>query len=282
MNINVNPTGLQQQQHTEKKVVNKNVIMLIISLIVGAAGVYMAKDFIEKKVNYYKSQLEKTEEMVSVVVPNRNIPRGTIVSIRDFSVRQIPKKYAHTNAVTQPTFNTASGQRVSFDLAKGRALLWAHLEGGVMPTFSGKLEEGKRALAFTVDKINSISGFLQPKDNIDLLLEHNDQIIPIIQNLHVLATGARTRIDKTGRLSEDAFRTITVEVTPEIAKKITLAKSVGKLTAILRSPRDDKPISEEPMTIARLLNKPKPKAKPRKRVVVKKKGIEFIVGGTRG
>ncbi|MCM8857983.1 MAG: SAF domain-containing protein [Candidatus Thiodiazotropha sp.] len=66
--------------------------MLILSLAVGAVGVYLAKDFIEKKVNYYKSQLEKTEEMIALVVPNRNIPQGTIISMRDFSIREIPKK----------------------------------------------------------------------------------------------------------------------------------------------------------------------------------------------
>ncbi|MCU7945771.1 MAG: Flp pilus assembly protein CpaB [Candidatus Thiodiazotropha sp. (ex Cardiolucina cf. quadrata)] len=268
-------------RRAQVKVVNKNVIMLILSLAIGAAGVYLAKDFIEKKVNYYKSQLEKTEEMIALVVPNRNIPQGTIISMQDFSIREIPKKYAHANAVNKSNFNTAIGQRVSFDITKGRALLWAHLEGGVMPTFSGKLKPGTRALAFTVDKINSISGFLQPKDNIDLLIEYKDQIIPIIQNLHVLATGPRTRIDKTGRQTDDSFRTITVEVTPEVAEKITLAKSIGKLTALLRSPQDDKPISDQPMTVARLLNKPQPKVKPRKKVVRKVKGIEYIIGGRR-
>jgi pilus assembly protein CpaB len=281
---NVSQSGQRKLQQPKKKIINKNVVMLFLSVVIGAAGVYLTKDFIEKRVNYYKSQLEKTEEMVSVVVPKRDIPRGTIVSIRDFSIRKIPKKYAHTNAVTQSTFNTAAGQRISFDLAKGRTLLWAHLEGGVVPTFSGKLDPGMRAMAFTVDKINSISGFLQPKDKIDLLLDYDNKVIPIIQNLHVLATGVRTQIDKTGRLTDDAFHTITVEVTPEIAKKITLAKTVGKITAVLRSPHDENLMSEEPMTVARLLNKPKPKPKPvrKKRIVKKQKGIEFIIGGTNG
>ncbi|MES9993789.1 MAG: Flp pilus assembly protein CpaB [Candidatus Thiodiazotropha sp.] len=266
-------------QRKKPKILNKNVIMLVISLAVGIGGVYLTKDFIENKVNYYKSQLEKTEKMVSLVVPKRNIPRGTIVRLQDFSVRQIPLKYAHKNAVTQKTFNTANGQRISFDLSKGRPLLWAHLDGGLFPTFSGKLKPGTRAMAFTVDKINSISGFLQPNDRIDLLLDYKDQILPIIQNLHVLATGGQTQIDKTGRQIDESFRTITVEVTPEVAERITLAKSIGKLTALLRSPKDDKPISDEPMTIARLFNKPLPKKKPKKRIVKKVKGIEYIIGG---
>ncbi|MBT3043567.1 MAG: Flp pilus assembly protein CpaB [Candidatus Thiodiazotropha sp. (ex Codakia orbicularis)] len=266
-------------QRKKVSIFNKNVIMLIISVALGVGGVYLTKDFIEKKVNYYKSQLEKTEEMVALVVPNRNIQRGTIVTLRDFSVRRIPAKYAHKNAVTESTFGTATGQRVSFDITKGRPLLWAHLEGGLIPTFSGKLKPGKRALAFTVDKINSISGFLQPNDKIDLLLDYKDRIIPIIQNLHVIATGPYTQIDKTGRQSDDSFRIITVEVTPEVAEKITLAKSIGKITALLRSPQDDKLISDDPMTVARLLNKPNPKPKIRKWIVRKEKGIEYIIGG---
>jgi pilus assembly protein CpaB len=277
--MNINNTNELTNRRIKSKSANKNVLMLILSLAVGVGGVYLTKEFIEKKVNYYKSQLEKTEEMVALVVPKRNIQRGTVVMLRDFSIRQIPKKYAHKNAVTESTFGTAAGQRISFDLSKGRPLLWAHLEGGLIPTFSGKLKPGTRAMALTVDKINSISGFLQPEDKIDLLLEYQDQILPIIQHLHVLATGIQTRIDKTGRQTDDVFRTITVEVTPEVAEKITLARSIGKITAILRSPEDSAPISEQPMTVARLFNKPPPKKTVRKRIVPKEKGIEYIIGG---
>jgi pilus assembly protein CpaB len=274
----------QDSKGTRKKpsIINKNLVMLILSVLLGAGGVYLAKDYIEDEVNYYKSQLEKTEAMVALVVPNRNIQRGSIITLKDFSVREIPVRYAHKNAVTQSTFSTAVGQRISFDISQGRPLLWAHLEGGIMPTFSGKLKPGTRALAFSVDKINSISGFLQPKDKIDLLLDYNDQIIPIIQNLHVLATGPHTHIDKTGRQTGGTFNTITVEVTPEVAEKITLAKTIGKITALLRSPQDEVLISEAPMTVSRLLNKPKPKPKRRKRIVRKEKGIEYIIGGMRG
>ncbi|MES9970354.1 MAG: Flp pilus assembly protein CpaB [Candidatus Thiodiazotropha sp.] len=277
--MDIQKSNVGRERQSKRTFFNKNILMLLVSLAIGGGGVYLAKEFIEKKINYYKSQLEKTEEMVSLVVPKRNMTRGTTVSVKDFSIRNIPKKFAHTNAVTQSTMNTAIGQRLSFDITKGKALLWAHLEGGLMPTFSGKIEEGKRALSFTVDKINSISGFLQPKDKIDLLLEYNNQIIPVIQNLHVVATGTRTRIDKTGAQGANSYSIITVDVTPEVAEKIILATSLGKITAILRSPLDDKPMSDAPMTVAKLFNKPKPKVVRKKRIVQKKQGIEFIIGG---
>lgn len=271
---------IEGRQRVRRKIgFNKNLVMLLLSLALGGFAVYMAKGFIEDQINYYKSQLEKTEEMVEVVVPKRNILRGEVVSSQDFAVREIPQKYAHANAVTKSTFNIAVGQRLSFDVAEGKALLWAHLEGGIVPTFSGKVPEGKRAMTVTVDKINSISGFLQPSDKIDLFLEYEKKIYTIIQDLPVIATGTKTRIDKTGRAGGDSYNTITVEVSPEMAKKIALARRIGSLTAVLRAPKDDKKIDTNTLTVAQLLNKkPKPKRKNRPRVR-KKKGIEFIIGG---
>ncbi len=257
---------------------NKNILMLIVSLILGAFAVYFAKGFIEKELNFYKSQLEKTEEMVSVIVPKRNMSSGEIISSKDFAIREIPAKFAHTNGVSQSTFEIAVGQRLSFDVSEGRTLLWAHLEGGIMPTFSGKVPEGKRAMTITVDKINAISGFLQPTDSIDLLLEYEDNVFPIIQNIRVLATGTRTQVDKTGREAGNNFNTITVEATPEIAKKITLARSVGNLTAVLRSPKDHKMVDNDKMTIAQLLNQPKKSYTPKK-IRKKEPEVIFIVGG---
>lgn len=256
---------------------NKNLVMLVFSLVLAAFAVYFAKEFIENKINVYKSQLEKTEEMTLVIVPKRNLSSGEVISSNDFAVREIPLRFAHQNGVSQSTFDIAVGQSLSFDIAEGKTLLWAHLEGGIMPTFSGKVPEGQRAMTITVDKINSISGFLQPTDSIDLLLEYKDAVFPIIQNIRVLATGTRTRVDKTGRETSGSYNTITIEASPEIAKKIALARSVGNLTAVLRSPKDNETVGNDKMTISQLLNQPK-KTYVRKRVK-KESGVVFIVGG---
>lgn len=254
---------------------NKNLILIVVSFVFAALAVYLAKEFIEDKISFYENQLNTTEKLVSVIVPKRNMQNGEIVSSNDFAVREIPESYAHANGVDSTTFNIAVGQRLSFDVAKGRALLWAHLEGGIMPTFSGKIPEGLRAMTITVDKISSISGFLQPTDNIDLLLEYKDSVFPVLQNIRVLATGTRTRIDKTGRESSGTFNSITIEVTPEIARKVTLARSLGNMTAVLRSPKDSDLEGINKTTVAHLLNQPKKVYK--KRAV--KKGVEFIIGG---
>ncbi len=267
----------------------KQILMFVLSLALGGGGVYYSKQYIEEQVSYYKGQLDKTEPMVDVVVPNRAMLRGEILLSSDLSVRQIPEKYADSNTVNGSNYEVAIGQRIDFDIDEGRPLLWAHLEGGLTPTFSGKVEDGLRAMTVRVDEINSISGFLQPKDKVDLFLSFGvgakQQILPLIQRLNVIATGVQTMVDKSSGGTTRNFSTITVHVSPEDGQRITLAQQVGKLTAMLRNPDDEAPVSETPMTVSQLLNmEPAVKSEPvvasRPRAVVKKEpGIEFIIGG---
>ncbi len=279
MNDSVKPTRKRRSW--------KNLTMFTLSLVLGGFGVYMSKSYIEEQVAYYKGQLDKTEPMVKVVVPKRNLKRGEIVSSADLSLREIPKKYADSNSVVGANFETAVGQRIDFDLDEGRPLLWAHLEGGLTPTFSGKVPQGMRAMTVRVDEINSISGFLQPKDRIDLLFSYgsasSQQIYPLIQNLDVIATGLQTLIDKSAQNGRRSFNTITVQVSPEQAQKITLSQQIGKITAMLRNPEDESPLSSNPMSVAQLLNIEEPSVPKRvrtsKKQAQKEPGIEYIIGG---
>ncbi|MEE9321481.1 MAG: Flp pilus assembly protein CpaB [Granulosicoccus sp.] len=273
----------------------KNKVMFVLSLVLGVVGVFYSKHYIEQQIAYYKGQLDKTETMISVIVPTRKLLRGEVLSKNDILIREIPEKYADSNSVNESNFEMALGQQLDFDIDQGRPLLWAHLEGGLTPTFSGKVPDGLRAMTVRVDEINSISGFLQPNDRIDLLLSYKnngDQLtMPLIQRLDVIATGVQTLIDKRGGSALRKFSTITVQVTPDQAQRITLAQEVGKLTAMLRNPDDESPISDSPMTVSRLLNHPEPIARPKTpptvlapKIIVgdkyKTPGIEYIIGGS--
>jgi len=267
----------------------KNLVMFLLSLALGGAGVFYSKQYIEDRIAFYKDQLNKTEPMMAVVVPTRPMVRGETLRREDLAMRQIPITFADTNSVTGTNVDTAIGQRVDFDIDEGRPLLWAHLEGGLTPTFSGKVPEGLRAMTVRVDEVNSISGFLQPNDRVDLLMSHGSgdrqRIVPLIEQLDVIATGTQTLVDKSTVSGKRAFNTITVQVTPQQAQKITLAQTVGKLTAMLRNPEDEAPLAKDGMTLAELLGE----AAPRTAAVVRTRparqpmpaGIEYIIGGSR-
>jgi pilus assembly protein CpaB len=266
----------------------KQLLMFALSLILGAVGVFYSKHYIETQVAYYKEQLDKTEPMVEVVVPKRGLTRGEILLADDLSIREIPEKYADSNTVNGSNYDVALGQRIDFDVDEGRPLLWAHLEGGLSPTFSGKVADGLRAMTVRVDEVNSISGFLQPRDRVDLLMSYGtgttQQVFPLIQSLDVIATGVQTMTDKGSGDSMRSFSTITVHVSPDEAQKITLAQQVGRLTAMLRNPDDEEPLSDAPLTVAQLLNivEPVPLPEPVKRNTDRpseKVVIEYIIGG---
>lgn len=264
------------------------ITIFVLALLLGAAGVFTAQRYIEERVEFYRTQYDVTDTMVSVVVPGRALKRGDIVLADDLLVRQIPEQYVDSNSVTADTYGVAVGQRMDFDIDEGRPLLWAHLEGGLSPTFSGNLLVGLRAMTVRVDEVNSISGFLQPGDKVDLLMSHGSigqqQVLPLIERLEVIATGVQTLTDKTYGGAPRQFTTITVQVTPEEAQKITLAQQVGKLTAMLRHPDDESSLATSGLSVPELLNVaqadvPEPVAAPAPRPRPSRPVIEYIIGG---
>ena len=265
----------------------KGVFILLFSLGAGGAGVYLSQQYIEGQIAAGTKPVAVEEvAMVAVIVPGRSLVRGSIVNAEDLLRRQIPEKYVDSNTVTEENLAMAVGQRLDFDIDAGRPLLWAHLAGGLTPTFSGNVAPGLRAMTVRVDDINSISGFLQPGDHVDLLMSYGadeqQRILPVMQQLEVIATGIQTEADKAGNGEPRSFSTITVHVTPGDAQKLTLAQQVGKLTAILRHPDDDGELGNHTLALPELLSLGKVAvAKPvrRRRQVAAAPSIQYIIGG---
>lgn len=270
----------------------KQLVIVFLSLLAGVLGVYQARQHIEAKISLFTDKPVFEQVMTQVVVPARALSSGEIVAADDLSLRNIPEQYADSNSVTVEQYPIALGQRIEFDIDEGRPLLWAHLSGGVAPTFSGNLSNGSRAMTVRVDEINSLSGFLQPGDKIDLLFSHglgeSQTVVPVIQQLQIIATGAQTRVDKMGDRQERHFSTITVKVSPADAQTLTLAQQVGKLTAVLRNPEDVENTIGKPLSLTELLSRSEHKGLPV--VAVKESSnsivtnssravIEYIVGG---
>jgi len=124
----------------------KGFLMLALSLGAGGAGVYFSQAYIEGQVLEQSAGAIVDEPMIEVIVPSRAMLRGEIVNSTDLVRRQIPAQYADSNSVSIDTLEMALGQRMDFDIDEGRPLLWAHLAGGVTPTFSGKVSTGLRAM----------------------------------------------------------------------------------------------------------------------------------------
>ena len=107
-----------------------------------------------------------------------------------------------------------------------------------------RLEAGKRALALRVDEIVGVSGFIVPDDRVDIILTttplgaaQDAKISKIVlQNKRVLSVAQSTE-QKDGK--PQLARSITLEVTPEEAEKLSLASQEGQIVLALRGLGDD-------------------------------------------
>lgn len=257
----------------------KNWIILVIAVAIGVAAMFAANTYINFRIASVEANLKRDMEMIKVVVPQHDLARGVRIVGDDLAIREVPKTYVSQEVVTPDAYSVAEGQRVVAAVDRGKPLLWAHLEGGQSPAFSGKLTVGKRAITFPVDEINSISGMLQPGDKIDLIATirqlNNDVTYPLLQDVQILATGTQlSPRDDDGNGRQSQFTTVTLQVEPENANKIILAQEVGKLTAVLRNPDDERILAATKLDISSLLGTKKTE-QPKRR----SKGVEFIIGG---
>lgn len=254
---------------------SRNWLTLAGALAMGGMAVFLSN----KLLHDYKAKIDAEElarhKMMTVVVANRDLERGTPIVVENFSLRQIPAEYLHSSALRENQFDQYVGQRLAVPLKRGETLLDAHLES-TSTVFSSTLPEGDVALTTEVDEVNSISGMLRPSDHIDLILTAHpsrgsgaETTFPLMSNVEVLATGQVTR-KRDGTNQPRMYTTITMALSPEDADRVVVAKNSGKLTAVLRHPEDKRPNSTAAMSIDELL----PKAK--------RHGVQYIIGGSGG
>ncbi len=225
-----------------KMTFNKNLVVPIAALVVGTLAALFANSYIKSTIEDATPKAVKGET-VETVVAKSNLPRGTKLSSENLAIRPVPKDWAHSSAVTPAQFGQVSGLELSMPANKGEQLIWSQIEGKKAPTLSARLTGGRRAVTVAVDDISSISGMLAPGDTIDLIanLRHAGRptLVPVMQAVHVLATGTRVEqssADGTG--ASRSYTTVTLDVTPTEARRIMAAREVGKVTALLRAPGD--------------------------------------------
>lgn len=116
---------------------------------------------------------------------------------------------------------------------------------------SAILPKGKRAVAVSVEAVNTAGGFILPGDKVDLILTREsssrEQFLSetILENIRVLAIDTTTEGEREDKaMTPD--NTATLELTPYQAEIVTRAQQVGSLSLALRSARDVYGEGEEP------------------------------------
>lgn len=253
--------------------INKTWFVLGVALVIGVAAALAARHYLSAKLSEGQVSLQGT--MVKLVVAREDLPKGAVLTMKSVASRSVPAEYAQSGAVRPDQFNRVAGRKLSAPLRGGEFVMWGLVEDPNTMAFSARVSEGRRAISVPVDEINSLSGMLQPGDRIDLYVSLERQkrkmVIPVLQNLAVLAAGNRATVEQsTG--DKRTYTTITLDATTEEARIVVLARDVGRLTAMLRNPSDARSIDMPANVGALLAGGPPVLGTP-------KRGIPILVGG---
>ena len=215
--------------------INKKIVALIVSILIGILSVWGFKTAFDHKV---ESMTQKGPE-VAYVVASKDLATGGLISTDTVSQRNIPSDYQQSNAVLATDFGSIEGLPIKVNLKPGDIVMYSMID--TKKDIAKLIPQGRRALTIPVDDESSISTMLKPGDLIDLMVTlqsaEKTATVPLMQGVKILATGKQT--DVSDEVSgATGYTNITLDVSADDAKNITLAASMGRISALLRNPDD--------------------------------------------
>ena len=233
---------------------NRTWVVLIVALVIGGLAALAARSYLNRQMASIEAKSKG--KTVMAIVAKGDIAKGVKLSTENMALRPIPLEFSHSAAVTPDDFERIDGQTLAYPVKSGEMIMWGLMETQRTPTFSSRVDTGRRAMTVPVDEINSISGLLEPGDSIDLVvtLDQNGKkfTFPLLQNVEVMATGQRSEDDPKGGEARQ-YTTVTINTAPTQAQQLIAAREMGKLTALLRNPLDKQPFDNKQYDVAGLL-----------------------------
>ena len=190
-----------------------------------------------------------------VLVAKKALSVGTIIDAESFGYQPWPKELMqgayYVEGAPDADPKSLMGQVVRYNITAGQPVTRGSLVGPKDRGFlAAALGPGMRAITVPVNAATSVAGFVFPGDRVDLVLTQTvkgggdgpalNVSETIVRNIRVLATDQRvTSTDAEGKTQVKTFSNVTIEVTPRLAEKLSVAQSLGTLSLSLRSIADN-------------------------------------------
>lgn len=229
----------------------KGGIFLFVALLAGLAAVVLGTRWLQDKAGGDANRIAVaavelqlggriTPEAVRLVVwPSGSVPNGAFTDLA-----------------------TLDGRVAITGIQPGEPVLESRLAPvGTKGGLSAVVPDGKRAITVRVNDVVGVAGFTLPGNYVDIMVNtentgatrnNQDQMISkiVLERILVLAVAQEANRDET---KPRVVNAVTLEVTPEQAERLDLARSVGNLSLVLRNQIDSGPTATEGITKAMLL-----------------------------
>jgi len=233
--------------------INRMWLTLGSAVVLGLVATWLSVNYLRTREARISEEIEARQKggpTIAVVVPVKDLPRGTQISDKFVAARDIAADLVYDEMITADQFGQIAGQRLLRPVQKGRPLRRADVFDEHLKDFSDQIESGMRAITLETDELNSISQMLRPGNLVDLYLIApqpggvGQQVLPLIERVKIVATGQNLKPAEGGAAPERpgrevSYTTITVEVTPVEAARLALAQQSGRIRAVLRNPEDE-------------------------------------------
>jgi pilus assembly protein CpaB len=228
------------------------LVMVIISIIIGLGAVVLASRWVNEQATVQSSK---------VVVAATDIDLGTPLAPQMLKVADWPKGSEPAGAFND--IKVLDTRVLKTSVSRGEPVLESKLAPlGATGGLSAVIKEGNRAITVRVNDVEGVAGFALPGNYVDIVVNTVDEMAKaangnnsiskiVLEHILVLAVAQEQNRDET---KPKVVNAVTLEVTPEQAEKLDLARSVGTLSLVLRNQIDSSLAATSGSTKKDLLN----------------------------
>jgi pilus assembly protein CpaB len=241
---------------------SRAIVMLLLSVMAGLAAVVLAARWLSQQAVGPAQQF--------VVVASRDVNLGQ--PITPVMVELVPWPSAAVPKGAYGNVSELDGRVLRIGLQRGEPILESRLAPvGTRGGLSAVIADGKRAITVRVNEVVGVAGFALPGNFVDVMVSTKDtqqRAVSkiVLERIMVLAVAQEASRDDTKPRLVNA---VTLEVSPDQAERLDLARSVGTLSLVLRNQVDSQPAPTVGVRTADLLGieqaaQPAPRPAPKR------------------
>ncbi|CAB3771085.1 pilus assembly protein CpaB [Burkholderia sp. MSh2] len=230
---------------------SRAILMLVVAMIAGLAAVVFASHWLAQT---------STSSVTPVAVASTDLNLGEPLGPNQIHMVSWPSGSVPIGAFTDT--KALEGRVVRASLSRGEPVIEAKLAPvGTKGGLSAVISDGSRAITVRVNDVVGVAGFALPGNYVDVIVNTQEQqgktdgqsISKIVlEHILVLAVAQQVSRDDT---APKVVNAVTLEVTPDQAERLDLARSVGTLSLVLRNQVDQKTLNTDGATKLTLLGK---------------------------